>query len=410
MHAPIARSLKRVANFVAVVALCASGLPADLAAHGSGGGDDGCAVITEDLRAPIGSVLTSQGNLIVSETGVVNVPASGRLSIVGPDGKRRTLLDGLPQGTNAAGGDASGPNSIAMRGRTLYVAMGQGDTVIPGPVMGSALPNPNVSSPLFSSILAIHLSSAAEQRTKGFELTEQDQMRLAGGQRVRLSNGGGDQITIEVIVNFPDYESEPLPEVPGNVRNSNPFEVFPGRSSLYVTNGGLNRVVKVDVATGAFAELASFERIQNLPGAAGPPSVEPVPTGISFARGQLLVALFSGAPFLPGVSRIKAVDPVTGDQRDFIAGLRTAIDILPVQKGRDIDYLVLENNFAPVPGFPPTGAAIKLFETPDSTPTVLSGSCLLDRPTSMSLDEKSSTIYVTELLRGTVVRVPVRLK
>jgi hypothetical protein len=348
--------------------------------------------------------LTKQGNLLVSETGTVNVPNSGRLSIVSPDGKRRTLLDGLPQGTNAAGGDASGPNALTMRGRTVYVAIGQGDTVIPGSVPGSTLPNPNVSSPIFSSILAIHLSAAAEQRTQGFLLTEAQQMRLAGGQRVTLSNGGGDRISIEVIVDFPDYESEPLPEVPGNVRNSNPFDVFVGKHNLFVTNGGLNRLVKVDLASRAYATLASFERIPNVAGAAGPPSVEPVPTGIAQVHGDLLVSLFSGAPFLPGVSRIKTVDRTTGDQSDFITGLRTAIDILPIRNRDDIDYLMLEDNFAPVPGFPPTGAAIKRFETPDSDPTVVN-ECTLYRPTSMSFDRKSGTIYVTELLRGTVVKV-----
>jgi len=367
--------------------------------------NDDCEVVTDGLRAPIGSVLTEQGNLIVSETGTVDVPNSGRLSLVSPQGKRRTLLDGLPQGTNAAGGDASGPNSLAMRGRTIYVAIGQGDTVISGPEPGSSLPNPNVSSPLFSSILAIHLSSAAERQTKGFELTEQQQMTLAGGQSVTLSNGGGDRIRIELIVNFPDHESEPLPEVPGNVRNSNPFGVFVGQHNLFVTNGGLNRLVKVDLASGAYATLASFERIENLPDADGPPSVEAVPTGISQVHGDLLVSLLSGAPFLPDVSRIKLVDRASGDQSDFIKGLRTAIAVLPLRNRNDVDYLVLENNFAPVPAFPPTGAAIKHFETPSSEPTVVN-ECTLYRPTSMSLDKESGTIYVTELLRGTIVKVP----
>ena len=100
-----------------------------------------CEVVASDLRAPIGSVFTNQGNLLISETGIANVPASGRISIVSTDGTRRTLLDGLPQGTNAAGTDASGPNGITMRGRTVYVAIGQGDTVIPG-LGGLIVPNP----------------------------------------------------------------------------------------------------------------------------------------------------------------------------------------------------------------------------------------------------------------------------
>lgn len=402
MHNTIVQRLGRA---ITSVVLLASGLYAAHAAPAS----HTCDLITSGLRAPIGSVLTRQGNLLISETGIINVPASGRISIVSPDGARRTLLDGLPQGTNAAGGDASGPNSLSMRGRTVYVAIGQGDSVILGPVPGSALPNPNVSSPIFSSILAVHVSAAVEQNTEGFMLTEPDQARLAAGDRVVLSNGGGDRITIEMIVNFPDYESEPLPALPENVRNSNPYDVIAVNNNLYVTNGGLNRLVQVDLPSGEYAELTRFERIPNLPGAAGPPSVEAVPTGIAYSDGTLLVALFSGAPFLPGLSKIVAVDPVSGDQIDFITGLRTAIDVRPVRHGNDVDYLVLENNFAPAPPFPPTGAAIRFFETPDGAGTPVGG-CPMDRPTSISLDDKSGVLYVTELLQGTLLRTRLNLE
>lgn len=364
-----------------------------------------CQVVASGLRAPIGSVLTNQGNLLVSETGIANVPASGRISIVGADGTRRTLLDGLPQGTNAAGGDASGPNAITMRGRTAYVAIGQGDSVIPGPLAGTTVPNPNSSSQLFSSILAIHFSAAAEKKTGGFALSAQDQLTLAGGGRVKLANSGGDRLTVELVVNFPDYVSEPLPAFAGNVRNSNPFDMLVVGDSMFVTNGGLNKLFKVDLASGAFADLAVFDRIPNLPGAAGPPSVEAVPTGLTYSDGTVLVSLLSGGPFLPGLSRIKAVDPITGAQEDFITGLRTSIDILPVRAGGDTDYLTLENNFAPAPPFPPTGASIKRFEAPGGPGVAVHG-CTMDRPTSMSLDTRSGTMYVTELLQGTVVKVP----
>ena len=360
-----------------------------------------CRVVASGLRAPIGSVLTNQGNLLVSETGIAGDPDSGRISIVSPSGGRRTLLDGLPQGTNAAGGDASGPNGITMRGRTVYVAIGQGDTVIPG-LNGTTVPNPNVSSQLFSSVLAIHLSAAAEKSTRGFTLSEQDQLTLAGGGSVTLSNGGGDRLKIELVVNFEDYVAE---GVPGNVRNSNPFDMVVVGDNMFVTNGGLNKLYKVDLRSGAYADLTVFDRIPNLPGAAGPPSVEAVPTGVAYADGAVLVSLLSGGPFLPGVSRVKAVDPVTGAQADFLTGLRTSIDILPVREGRNTDYLALENNFAPVPPFPPSGAAIKRFDVPGGSSVAVNG-CTLERPTSMSLDTKSGRMYVTELALGTVVKVP----
>ena len=217
-----------------------------------------------------------------------------------------------------------------------------------------------------------------------------------------LSNGGGDKLKIELVVNFEDYVAE---GVPGNVRNSNPFDMVVAGDNMFVTNGGLNKLYKVDLRSGAYTDLAIFDRIPNLPGAAGPPSVEAVPTGLAYTDGTVLVSLLSGGPFLPGVSRIKAVDPVTGAQADFLTGLRTSIDILPVREGGDTDYLALENNFAPVPAFPPSGASIKRFEVPGGTGVAVHG-CTMYRPTSMSYDTRSDTMYVTELLLGTVVKVP----
>ena len=393
------REHSRVLHSTVVALLAGAG-----ALLGGTAGAADCEVVASGLRAPIGSAFTNQGNLVVSETGTANVPASGRISIVSPNGGRRTLLDGLPQGTNAAGGDASGPNSLAMRGRTIYVAIGQGDTVIPGPP-GSTIPNPNVSSALFSSVLAIHLSAAAERSTAGFTLSAQDQQTLAGGGKVMLSNGKGDKLQVDLVVNFPDYVSEPNAANAGNVRNSNPFGVLPVDDYLYVTNGGLNRLFKVNLDTGSYAELAAFSPIANTSGLGGPPVVEAVPTGLAYSDGQVLVSLLSGGPFIPGLSRVKTVDPVTGDQSDFLTGLRTSIDVLPVVDDGDTDYLTLQNNFAPAPPFPPTGASVRRFEAPGSDSVVVNG-CTLYRPTSMSIDPKTGKLYATELLRGTVVSVP----
>jgi hypothetical protein len=256
----------------------------------------------------------------------------------------------------------------------------------------------------FSSILAIHLSAAAERSTAGFVLSAQDQQTLAGGGRVMLSNGKGDKLQVEVVVNFPDYVSEPTQANPGNVRNSNPFGVLPVGNYLYVSNGGLNRLFKVNTETGSYAELAVFDPIANTSGLGGPPTVEAVPTGLAYSDGKVLVSLLSGGPFIPGLSRVKTVDPVTGDQADFLTGLRTAIDVQPISSHGDTDYLVLENNFAPAPPFPPTGATVRLFEEAGSDSTVVNG-CTMYRPTSLSIHPKTGVHYATELLRGTVVRV-----
>src|SRR6476469_7011642 len=141
--------------------------------------------LTSGLRRPMGMALSNQGNVLVSETGTAT-PHSGRISIVDPSGSRRTLLDGLPSGRSDVG-DPAGPAGIAMRGRTLYALMSIGDAVLPYPgVPTRNLPNPNVSSPIFSSVLAIHFSANVEKTTAGFTLSSADQQTLAAGQSVHL--------------------------------------------------------------------------------------------------------------------------------------------------------------------------------------------------------------------------------
>src|SRR5687767_5244180 len=114
--------------------------------------------LTSGLQLPLGITISNQGNLLVSETGT-RVANSGRISIVDLAGNRRTLVDGLPSGINDVG-EPSGPAGLFLRGRTLYVVIGVGDVGIPqpGPPPGRLLPNPNPSSPILSSVLAIHFS------------------------------------------------------------------------------------------------------------------------------------------------------------------------------------------------------------------------------------------------------------
>ena len=160
--------------------------------------------------------------MLVAESGIF-AANTGRISIVDPNGQRRTLIAGMPSGVNDVN-EPSGPSGLFRRGRTLYVAIGIGDSILAGPFPGSAAANPNPSSPIFSSILAIHLSEHIE-RTSGFTLTAAHQEALANGERVRLSNGGGDRITIELVANFPDFTPNPLPTFADNVRGSNPFDL-----------------------------------------------------------------------------------------------------------------------------------------------------------------------------------------
>lgn len=356
------------------------------------------AVVAGGLQAPNGITQSNQGRLFVSETGppVVN---SGRISIVDTDGGRRTLLSGLPSGLGTIG-DFSGPTGLFMRGQTLYVLIGEGDsTLLPAAPFGE-LPNPNPSSPLFSSVLAIHISAHTQAITTGFKLTAAQQQALAEGETVTLSNGAGDKIKIELIANFPNFVDD-LRLGPPFVIHSNPFDLVVVGNQAFVTDGGLNLIYEVDISTGAFSVLTTFPPDLN-PLPFGPRLVDAVPTGIASFDGQLLVTLFRGFPFLPGSSVVEQVDPTTGAHTVLISGLISAIDVLPITSKGDTDYLVLQFSANLVTG----GAGSLLrFETPDSTPTVLAG-CLIT-PTSMILDEKTDTLYITELATGRVVSVSI---
>ena len=369
-----------------------------------------CTEFAAGLLRPLGITQSNRDNLLVAEAGTAT-PNNGRVSIVDPAGTRRTLIEGLPSGISYEANAPSGPTGVFLRGRTLYIAIGVGDAVSPGPSQGTARPNPNPSSPLLSSILALQFSAAVEKNTQGFSLTPADHQTLAAGQPVTLSNAAGETARIEMIVNFPDFTSAPLPQDPDNVRNTNPFALLALGDRLFVTDGGQNLIWRVDLSARAFSTLTAFDRIPNPqfnpnppPPSLGGPFLEAVPTGITYADGQLIVTLFRGFPFPSGTSTVMSVDPVTGSQIALINGLKTAIRALPIIADDDqsaaTKYLVLQHASGPVQTPP---GLLLLFDNPATEPTTLA-SCLT-APVSMILDPQAGTLYITEL-GGRIVTIP----
>lgn len=353
-----------------------------------------CSDVILGLRQPLGSALTNQDNILVSETGTVAMH-SGRISIVDASGNRRTLLDGLPSAINDVN-EPSGPAGIFMRGRTLYVAIGTGDAGRAGPAPGTTVPNPlPISSPIFSSVLGIQFSAKTEDTTPGFTLTTADQQSLANGETVVLSDGAEGTLRIRIVVDFPNYVSNPVPALAGNIQLSNPFGLVAVDDVLYVTDGGRNRVWQVDLLTGSHSTLVTFPAIPNplfgiVP--AGGPFLDAVPTGIAAVNGKLLVTLFRGVPFPPGTSTVQEIDPATATQSALISGRKSAIDVLPLSDSDDLDYLVLQH--ASVGPFFGSPGLVLHFETPADPPTVITN-CLI-RPTTMTLNRKTGKLYVTE--------------
>lgn len=98
---------------------------------------------------------------------------------------------------------------------------------------------------------------------------------------------------------------------------------------LYIAESGLNRVsaLSLDGVIDPIIELNALDRGQ-----------QPVPAGLALdpRTGDLLVALFSGQirdyygtviAYMPEHARIVRLNPATGDLRDEITGLTTAVDV-----------------------------------------------------------------------------------
>ena len=387
-----------VRNAIAIVASLAFVLAL---APAAGAGQCPTTPLVSGLKGPSKLVFSAKNNLLVAESG--DALNAGRVSIVDPEtGARRTLLDGLPAGISIEGG-ISGPSGLAVRGRSLYVTIGAGDGVLVGPAPGSELANPNPSSPIVSSVLEVKFSASVEKKTAGFTLTPDQHADLAAGQTVRLKNRGKDKITVRLVADFANFVPNPRPDVPDNVRSSNPHAVEVVGNALYVADASLNKIERVDIATGATTTLATLGQLPNtLP--FGPPMVDAVPDNVHLFDGSLLVTQLSGFPFGPGASRVSRIDLTSGAETPFITGLTTAIDVLAVEgQGAAADqYYVLEFSSNLI-GDPPGPGRLLRFEDPAGEPEVLVD-CLVS-PTSMVRDARTGDIYIAQIFTGQIVVV-----
>ena len=353
---------------------------------------------TGGLQLPSKIIQGNKGNLIVAEAGTF-APNSGRISIVDAQGNRRTLIEGLPSGINEIG-DISGTSGLYLQGRTLYIVNGEGDATLAGPIPGTELPNPAPSSPIISSVLALHFSDEVEKTTSGFTLSLADHQALKNGDKLRLDKGKGDKITLELVADFPNYSPDSLPFFPPNVRHYNPYGVTKIGDNLFVSDGGQNAVFRVDAHSGSISRLTTFPPIPNplFPGFGGP-VIEAVPDSIREFDGQLFVTLLRGFPFLPGNATVMKVNPSTGAATPLITGLTSAIDVLPVKEKGKTSYLTLEISTNLLAGNP---GRLQRFATPAGPGTVISN-CLIS-PSSMVRD--GDNLYVTEIFTGRIIKIP----
>ncbi|MEP6923175.1 MAG: hypothetical protein ABI954_01810, partial [Pyrinomonadaceae bacterium] len=222
----------------------------------------------------------------VSEAGPSTTANSGRISVVTNDGAVYPILVGLPSGPAAPNGDASGPSAMWFDGNSLYIAIGVGNATINGQAPGSEIPNPNPNSPIFSSILELKLPLHGRLSGHSYQIQPADHTRLANGETLYLGFAQY-RATLRLITNFPDYTPNPRPDVPNNVRNSNPFGLVGAGSKLYVADAAQNQIRTVSLINGETEVYFNYPpRVNPLP---GPPVIDPVPTSLRLFGNSLLV-------------------------------------------------------------------------------------------------------------------------
>ncbi|HEU0120766.1 MAG TPA: ScyD/ScyE family protein [Bryobacteraceae bacterium] len=376
----------KVPYYCAVALLCAA------SAFGQGQAE----VVATGLEGPQKLILTPGGNFLVTETN--KKPNSGRVSLVTRGGARRTLVDGLPSGTDSQG-DGGGPTAMALRDRTLYVAIGVGE--IEKRVDNAVVHNPDgLSSPLFASVLAFQFNGNVDTLTGTFALSKEQHQALADGDAVTLQDGAGATAQVSLLADLPNS----TPEGAG-YRFSNPWglALSPDGTALWLTDASMNTLSRIDTGTGRRTTTARFPSLPNGSGF-GPPQVDAVPTSVRVYGNQLLVSFLTGFPFLGGNARVLAVNPDSRTTEPFIFNITSSTDILWRERaGQASQFYVLEfsTNQLANPAVP--GRLLR-YESGQERTVVADN---LQAPVSLALDAASNELFVLELT-GRIVKVPVR--
>ncbi len=367
-------------------------------------------LFTAGLKFPQKIIYAPQkGYFLVSEAGIPTIPNNGRVSIVTTAGARFTLLDGLPSGAATPNAGPSGPSALWIEGNKLYIAISGGNQVINGPAPGSEIPNPNPNSPIFSSVLEYTFPAFdfSLNRDRDDVLTRGDHFRLANGETISLGRTGLldssflPSPTLRVVANFPDFTPSFRPDVPNNVRSSNPYGLALHANTLYVADAAQNNIRTVDLDDGSIGTLIIYPpRVNPLP--FGPPVFEAVPDSLRLVGNRLLVTFLTGFPFAPGAADVRQFDLDTNMDSQLIGGLTTAIDVLPVNDGNmNNSFYTLEFSTNMLMGAP---GRLQRFVLPNA-PTVISNT--LVSPTSMAKHPANGNLLVTEIFTGRIMRISI---
>ena len=366
-------------------------------------------VHTTGLNTPNKIINAPDNSMIVAEAGTT-MPNSGRLSIVDrTTGARHTLISGVPSAVSFLGspaGDPDGPSGIVLQGNKLWMTIGVGDSVLPGGGPGLETPNPNPSSPIFNSVLELTLPGGFADLGSPYVLTSVQHAALDTGATVTLVNAEGVPLSIRLVADLPDWRPAPTTAFPNNVKASHLYGIETWQKSLFVVDAGHNDIKEVSRKDGSWSVFVTFPPIPN-PTPVGGPFIEAVPSNIRRFGNQMLVPLLTGFPFVPGLAEVRRVSLKDASDEQFIGGLTSAMDILKagdddekLAPGDGSSFYTLEFSTNMLMGAP---GRLRYYATPDATPVNLLSNLIT--PTSMTRDEETGDIYITNIGPGMVTKV-----
>ncbi len=370
-----------------------------MAAIGSVGALAQAVPFSAGFRSPIEVTFTNGGNLLVVESG--NGPNNGRLSLVDrATGARRTFIESLPSGIHQGPTNApSGPSAVALQGNVIYLLISNGDSVIPGTVPGTEILNPAPSSPIFSTLLELRTDRPLDSIAGPFQFELSHHAIVDSGETAVLVSPSGEEVSIRLIVDFPDAVPEPRPGAPEHVRLSNPFGIEIVGQTLFVADASLNLIRRVDARTGAYSTLTTFANFPNPIMGVGGPFVESVPNALRIRGNDLLVTTLTGFPFPAGKAEIHRVSLDGNSNTTLVSGLSSALDLRPLGSSPDSPIAVIEFSTNQIAGAP--GRLRVVSPTADPV-TLVEG---LITPTGLAVDQHTGEIFITLLGPGLVMRV-----
>jgi sugar lactone lactonase YvrE len=165
--------------------------------------------------------------------------------------------------------------------------------------------------------------------------------------------------------------------------HSHPYGITAGSDGmLYIADAGANALLKLNPFTRQLSHVVTFEPMPGVfpsPTRNGAMLADPVPTAIvANPDGTLLVSLLSGAPFIPGSSKVVMVKGQTVS--DYAGGLTMTTDL---KRGPDGQLYATQFGLVTEKGFVPNAGAVVRVVPGGAPQPIVSG---LSFPTSLDFD------------------------